>query len=72
LDEVKGRLTALEQAVAAASPPGGTVSETRDMDQRLDSLERKLSAQEAMLRRAIGLAAALLERGRPQEAQDAR
>lgn len=72
LDEVKGRLTALEQSVAATSSTGGSVSETRDMDQRLDSLERKLTAQEAMLRRAIGLAAALLERGRPQEAQDAR
>jgi len=68
IEDVKGRLTAMEEAVAGMTPPGNT----RDLDPRLDSLERKLAAQEAMLRRAIGLAAALLERGRPQEAQDAR
>ncbi|WP_119418794.1 XrtA/PEP-CTERM system-associated ATPase [Desertibaculum subflavum] len=65
--ELTSRLENIDAALRSL-PRNGAL---QDIGPRLDAIEGALSTHQAMLRRAIGLAAGLLERGRVREVRDA-
>lgn len=65
--ELASRLEGIDNALRSL-PRNGL---TQDLGPRLAAIEGALSTHQAMLRRAIGLAAGLLERGRAREVSDA-